>query len=124
MTGTKRKADVLGRVAESSSTCGRGASAGWVSCPLCGRHSQKRYALGRGITAHLHAVHTPWKPGKAELRKRRRLLAREHSERRKQAAQSGKKVGGDDEAVPKAESEQPLTWEPTEKERREWDDRW
>ena len=35
-----------------------------VSCPLCGGFSKKRFALGRGIAAHLEAVHTPWKPSK------------------------------------------------------------
>ena len=113
-TTRKRKADVLGRVAESSSTSGRGASAGWVACPLCGRHSQKRYALGRGISAHLHAVHTPWKPGKAELRKRRRLLERQRAERKR----SGHEGTSDEKEEPK-----PTSWEPTEKERTDWDER-
>ncbi len=46
---------------------------GWTSCPLCERYSTKRFALGRGIAAHLYAVHTPWNPGKVERKKRRRL---------------------------------------------------
>jgi ankyrin repeat protein len=76
----KRKADVLGRLSESSASSGRGASAGWTTCPLCGRHSQKKFALGRGIAAHLHAVHTPWKPGKIERKKKRRLEQRSLAE--------------------------------------------
>ena len=88
----KRKADSLGRIAALSvtdawtddvlappvpsvrTTTGRGALAGWTRCPLCGRHSQKRFALGRGIATHLHAVHTPWKPGKVERNVRRRRV--------------------------------------------------
>jgi hypothetical protein len=86
----KRKADVLSRLSESSASSGRGASTGWTTCPLCGRHSQKKFALGRGIAAHLHAVHTPWKPGKVERKKRRRLEQRSSAEaaRRDQASSS------------------------------------
>ena len=36
---------------------GRGATAGWVKCPLCPPRRMKRYARGRGLTAHLEAVH-------------------------------------------------------------------
>ena len=57
----------------AASMSGRGSEAGWTLCPLCGRHSKKLFAQGRGIAAHLHAVHTPWKPGKVEKQKRRRL---------------------------------------------------
>ena len=59
--------------AAGSTISGRGSEAGWTLCPLCGRHSKKLFAQGRGIAAHLHAVHTPWKPGKVEKQKRRRL---------------------------------------------------
>ena len=59
-TDRKRKADVLGRW-ETSSKLGRGSLSGWTVCPLCPTNRQKKYALGRGISAHLHAVHTPWK---------------------------------------------------------------
>jgi Ankyrin repeats (3 copies) len=51
---------------------GRGSLVGWTSCPLCGHHSKKRFALGRGIASHLKAVHTPWSPGKVELKNKRR----------------------------------------------------
>jgi ankyrin repeat protein len=57
---------------------GRGSLVGWTSCPLCGPNSKKRFALGRGIAAHLHAVHTPWNnnnnkssSGKSQQRQRR-----------------------------------------------------
>ena len=54
---------------------GRGSTAGWTTCPLCNQqpHKQKlqvrRYALGRGIASHLHAIHTPWLPQKSKKRK-------------------------------------------------------
>ena len=106
----KRKADVLGRVADQSTTkAGRGAVSGWTTCPLCGRHSKKKYALGRGITAHLHAVHKPWNPGKVELKKRRRQRERELAEKRR------KGDSGEDGV-----QERPLTWEPTEQEEDAW----
>jgi Ankyrin repeats (3 copies) len=91
----KRKADSLSRVAAATvastgannavetnsasadginaSCSGRGRLSGWTTCPLCAGLSTKRYALGRGIASHLHAVHTPWNPGKIEKKKRRRL---------------------------------------------------
>eukprot|EP00546_Thalassionema_frauenfeldii_P005588 CAMPEP_0178925664 /NCGR_PEP_ID=MMETSP0786-20121207/18049_1 /TAXON_ID=186022 /ORGANISM="Thalassionema frauenfeldii, Strain CCMP 1798" /LENGTH=414 /DNA_ID=CAMNT_0020600593 /DNA_START=98 /DNA_END=1339 /DNA_ORIENTATION=+ len=56
----KRKADVLGRV-QTSCRLGRGALSGWAFCPLCPPNRRKKYALGRGISAHLWAIHTPWK---------------------------------------------------------------
>jgi ankyrin repeat protein len=56
----KRKADILGRW-ETSSKLGRGSLSGWTTCPLCPTNRKKQYALGRGIAAHLHAVHAPWK---------------------------------------------------------------
>jgi ankyrin repeat protein len=60
----KRKADVLGRV-ESSSKLGRGSLSGWTTCPLCPTGRKKLFALGRGIAAHIQAVHTPWNTNKA-----------------------------------------------------------
>jgi hypothetical protein len=110
----KRKADILTRVAEgTTSTTGRGAVSGWTTCPLCGRHSQKRFALGRGITAHLHAVHTPWNPGNIERKKRRRLIQRQEAERKR----------NNNLSTPKTSIETPLTWDPTEKEQEEWAER-
>ena len=74
----KRKADVLGRL-ETSSKLGRGSLSGWTTCPLCPANRKKQYALGRGIAAHLHAVHTPWKikREKSESLKRQRTNGRE-----------------------------------------------
>ena len=49
---------------------GRGSDTGWTTCPLCEAQKQwptktkqppKQFALGRGIAAHLNAVHAPWK---------------------------------------------------------------
>jgi len=94
--------DVYSR-AKVTKTQGRGALAGWAACPLCNsstsknkpsninekrkrkkqgqqqqqqQQQQKKYALGRGITMHLQQVHTPWKPGKAELARRERIRRR------------------------------------------------
>jgi hypothetical protein len=107
----KRKADVLSRVAEgTTSTTGRGAVSGWTTCPLCGRHSQKLFALGRGITAHLHAVHTPWNPGSIEHKKRRRLIQRQEAERKR----------NNNLSTPKSSIETPRPWDPTENEQEEW----
>ncbi|KAL9181275.1 hypothetical protein ACHAXT_010080 [Thalassiosira profunda] len=45
--------------------------------------SVKLFAHGRGLAAHLHAVHTPWRPGKAELRRRRAWRKRMENEERR-----------------------------------------
>ena len=56
-----------GMAAQRSTTTqkdmGRGATAGWVKCPLCPPRRQKRYARGRGLTAHLEAV--AWRTARA-----------------------------------------------------------
>ncbi len=79
--------DVYSRTSITS-TKGRGSLSGWVTCPLCNTHntnsnskhnnskSQKKFSLGRGISMHLQQVHTPWKPGKAELARRERIRRR------------------------------------------------
>ena len=109
----KRKADVLSRVAEgATSSKGRGSESGWTTCPLCGRYSQKRFALGRGITAHLHAVHTPWNPGSVERKKRQRLLKRQKSEM--------KRTKKDSSSTQKMVEATPLTWDPTPEEVEQW----
>jgi len=63
--------DVYARLSSSCSK-GRGSLAGWVKCPLCPTNSNRRFSCGRGIAAHLHAVHTPWNPSAVELRRRRK----------------------------------------------------
>ena len=94
--------DAYSRLSTSTSS-GRGSLAGWTTCPLCPPRSTKRYALGRGIAAHLHAVHTPWKLGKSELKRREkeRMAARKRRENMdkrsaKKIARKRKREGCDD----------------------------
>ena len=75
-TDRKRKADVLGRL-ETSSRLGRGSLSGWTTCPLCPPNRKKQYALGRGISAHLYAVHTPWKKKPKKKSSKRQRTSRE-----------------------------------------------
>ena len=42
---------------ESNAMMGRGATAGWVKCPLCPSRRQKRFARGRGLQMHLDTAH-------------------------------------------------------------------
>jgi Ankyrin repeats (3 copies) len=86
----KRKADAIGRTLAAlpengNEDCGvdpdtkavrtgRGSLTGWTTCPLCGDHSRKRYAMGRGIASHLHARHTPWNPNPRKTKKRRKIM--------------------------------------------------
>ncbi len=109
----KRKSDVLSRVAEgTTSSKGRGSESGWTCCPLCQGYSKKKFALGRGITAHLHAMHTPWNPGSIERKKRERMLKRQESEmkRNKESQQVATK------GAPTL-----TCWEPTRQEQKAWD---
>ena len=102
----KRKADALSRI-DGSDASGRGSTAGWTTCPLCEGLSKKVYALGRGIANHLHAVHTPWKPGKLERKKRQRLTQRQRTESKEHDA-----PGDQVEAT---------TWDPTPDEVSAWE---
>ena len=64
----------MGMAAQRTTTqkdMGRGATAGWVKCPLCPPRRMKRYARGRGLTAHLEAVH-----GSASLQEKTSAIAR------------------------------------------------
>lgn len=110
MADKKRKADAMGRMAGASKVfkTGRGSEAGWTDCPLC-PHSQKRYANGRGLAAHLDAMHRPWQPGQAEVKRRRREYEREKAEKRRHG-----------ECVPDFEVR---TWTPTEEEVLSWEGR-
>mmetsp|Transcript_1675 Transcript_1675/g.3559 ORF Transcript_1675/g.3559 Transcript_1675/m.3559 type:complete len:509 (+) Transcript_1675:154-1680(+) len=130
----KRKADSLGRLSNSNNSnnsnnaagvttkAGRGALVGWTRCPLCGRHSQKKFALGRGIAAHLHSVHTPWKPGKAERRKRRR--EEEERQRRRKRQQKSNNDNNNQQQEPHETPAGPQEgWEPTEEEVQQWEER-
>ena len=38
--------------------------------------SVKLFSHGRGLSAHIHAVHAPWNPGKVELKRRIALQKR------------------------------------------------
>jgi ankyrin repeat protein len=78
-------ADAIARLQESGSVRskgGRGATVGYTSCPLCGTYSRKQHVVGRGLAAHLLAVHTPWNPTKLSNKIHRRQ--REAQEREMQ----------------------------------------
>eukprot|EP00978_Attheya_sp_CCMP212_P003311 scaffold6828_cov53-Attheya_sp.AAC.1 len=82
--------DAFSRLAAVSSTMttGRGSLSGWTKCPLCPQNRMKRFAFGRGIASHLHAVHTPWDPGKVELKHRRCIQRRQENEARRSTLES------------------------------------
>ena len=136
----KRKADAIGRIrhaldsgeiktkyiskdeaddSNGTTVTGRGSTAGWTYCPLCGRHSQKKYAVGRGIATHLHAVHTPWNPGKIERKIRRKEKKRYEAELNRQNASSQAIASCEKDML----SDQLFTWTPTAAERHAWDEK-
>ena len=51
--------------------------------------SVKLFSHGRGLASHLHAVHTPWNPGKAELKRRVAHQKRMENEQRRSSRGSG-----------------------------------
>ena len=94
---------------------GRGSVSGWTSCPLCGKFSRKRYAIGRGISRHLQDVHTPWKPGKLAQKIHRRK--HEASEREKKR----RRIQCEDNNYNEVPSFKPLTaWIPTDEDKKKW----
>ena len=151
--------DVYARCSKGS-TAGRGAIAGWTPCPLCCASSNvssatsnspesiralissipnttkslKLFSHGRGLAAHLHAVHTPWKPGKAEVKRRKALLKRQENEKRRMERSCAKEDGaGDDDHVERCNKRQKLShdestimpiysWHPTEEETKRWNE--
>lgn len=133
----KRKAtDALTRRSVGSSAAAAGSSSSGcpVACPLCGKYSIKTYALGRGMAAHLQAIHTPWKPNHKLAQK---IHRRQHEERARTVFKRRRRTKDDDdddadndasdpanknnrnrrsEPPPKLES-----WEPTQQEMDDWD---
>lgn len=105
--------------------------------------SVKLFSHGRGLAAHLHAVHTPWKPGKAELKRRKALQKRMENEQRRLQRLSNKQADDstnstvEDEGErctkrPKLSHEEGTSqnnakrkdkWEPTEEEINQWNQR-
>ena len=98
--------------------------------------SLKLFSHGRGLAAHLHAVHTPWKPGKAEVKRRKALQKRQENEKRRLERSCAKEDGTDGDDHMKRESKRqkithddfttsilPLqSWLPTEEETKRWNE--
>jgi len=62
--------------------------------------SVKLFSHGRGLSAHIHAVHTPWNPGKVELKRRIALQKRLiNEEKRKLKKNKKRKMDRDDDSV-------------------------
>jgi Ankyrin repeats (3 copies) len=110
----------------ATATQGRGSLTGWTSCPLCGKYSKKKYAVGRGLANHLRDIHTPWKPSKMAQKIHRRTW--EESQRQSSRV-SGKRQrpldkGGSDMVVsdsPILTFLEPLeAWEPTHEQVDAW----
>lgn len=120
------KSTVIG---PSKKISGRGSEAGWTSCPLCGKYSAKKFALGRGIAAHLHAVHTPWKLSKLAKKIARR---KQEEEQRRQRLRSSNADGGNKVShqtkqakISKQQDGQrePKDYTPTQDEMDSWDEK-
>jgi ankyrin repeat protein len=136
----KRSADAFGRLAavmraENATTPTNCASGGntqgsFTKCPLCGTVSAKTYALGRGIAAHLHAIHTPWKPTKLSRKIARRQWEQEQRRRKRDEKQEQRLLPSVSSSSSSSQTTNPakpsdaLTeYTPTHSERGEWEDK-
>lgn len=160
--GTMNKPRVGGDVyarCSKGSTAGRGAISGWTPCPVCcsaspsSTHiltdesiralissipnttkSLKLFSHGRGLAAHLHAVHTPWKPGKAEVKRHKAFQKRQENEKRRlELTCKNNEDGIDDDQMKRCSKRQKLThddsttttlqrWHPTDEEMKRWNE--
>ena len=102
-----------------NATTGRGVLSGWTTCPLCGDCSRKRFALGRGIGAHLQSVHLPWNPGTLERKRRRRRRERLERELVRQGKRQKKDLVTND--AKKTKIEMVESWEPTSDQLDAWE---
>ena len=59
--------------------------------------SVKLFSHGRGLSAHLHAVHAPWNPGKVELKRRIALHKRLINEEKRKLKKMRKMLDGDND---------------------------
>ncbi len=71
----------------------------FFSNPPKNKKSVKLFTHGRGLAAHLHAVHTPWNPGKVELKRRKALQRRVENEQRLRELQNNKAMSSSEENV-------------------------
>jgi len=58
--------------------------------------SVKLFSHGRGLSAHIHAVHTPWNPGKVELKRRIALHKRLINEEKRKLKNKKRRMDRDD----------------------------
>jgi ankyrin repeat protein len=99
--------------------------------------SMKLFSHGRGLAAHLHAVHTPWNPGKAELKRRMALTRQLQNNKQKLLHTIANKIGNDSgdhddtyRPIKRAKSELnsyhesiPSKWDPSKEEIDQWNQR-
>ena len=146
-TTTTNGGDAYARCRTSGSTAGRGSIAGWTRCPVCSfsleptiadvvsvdmireltekpawkssTKSVKLFSHGRGLSAHLHAVHTPWNPGKAELKRRAAMQKRVENDRKRPKMAHGR----DTDHGSYRDDAKRGKWEPSDEEIKEWNRR-
>jgi ankyrin repeat protein len=120
-------ADPIRRRAETTqgtAKTGRGSQTGWTVCPLCPSKQKqpKRYALGRGIATHLHAIHTPWQPPRRKSKgsnKKKVVDDTKHRDKRQRVEEKDAvKITEPLETIPEAPSLS--SWNPTSAEIAEW----
>ena len=108
---------------------GRGSESGWCKCPLCPEKSSKVFALGRGLSSHLRAVHTPWNPSASEIRRKLndRNKARKRGISRKRMRRMLENCVSTERNMNNFVSEEDIIaeckWEPTLEERDAWESR-
>ncbi len=95
--------------------------------------SLKLFSHGRGLAAHLHAVHTPWKPGKAEIKRCKALQRRRENEKKRRGNATSNNEEEDSDDQERCRKRQRLvhddttitlttSWQPTEEEIKRWNE--
>jgi hypothetical protein len=84
----------------------------------------KLFSHGRGLSTHLHAVHTPWNPGKAEIKRRERIIhmkKRIENERQYESRNKRRRLNGPDTDQDIYERKE--KWNPSDEEIQQWNHR-
>ena len=86
----------------------------------------KLFSHGRGLSAHLHSVHTPWNPGKAEIKRRERIIhmkKRIENERQHESRNKRRRLNNGPDTDQDIIYEKKEKWKPSDEEIKQWNQR-
>jgi hypothetical protein len=94
--------------------------------PQLTKKSMKLFSHGRGLSAHLHSVHTPWNPGKAEIKRRERIIhmkKRIENERQHESRNKRRRLNNGPDTDQDIIYEKKEKWKPSDEEIKQWNQR-